>query len=177
MNSRDPANVVDITNPFFKSLQGKYFLGEADSLPATNDNYTWAGLANPAQSGVTVYLNQFVISNMSEAPMLSKTWFCTAIPSGGSVSMQVTNANLTLRPMPEPRGQIQFGPSINPAQVAGKPVATRTVPPFVSVSGEKQGYWIIGPGTAIVFTFLSQSETPAQVVLSVGWWEEPSGYY
>ena len=172
-----PVNVVQLTNPFMKSMQGKYFLGETDQLSPNDSNRTWGGLINPHHSSVNLYLDIFVLSNLSDDKLVSQICFCCSLPTHGKQSHEVSTANLTLHPKPMPQGQVQFGSQLDTSALSAVPVSTRVVPSYSSISSEKAGHWIIGPGQAILFTLTSSMNHPSPAVISVGWWEEPFGAY
>lgn len=172
-----PASVVDLTNPLIKSLQGKYFLGETDQLNPTDSNRTWGALVNPPHSGVNLYFAVYVISNLSDDKLVSQICFCSSLPTQGKQSHEVSTANLSFHPKPLPRGQIQFGSNLDTTALSATPVSTRVIPSYSSMASEKEGHWIIGPGTAILFTLTSAMNHPAPAVISFGWWEEAYGLY
>jgi hypothetical protein len=177
MYGNEPVSVVNLTNPLNKSLQGKYFLGETDQLNPTDSNRTWGALINPPNSDVHLYLDIYVLSNLSDDKLVSQICFCSSLPTHGKQSHEVSTANLTLNPRPMPRGQVQFGSGLDTTALAAIPVSTRVIPAYSSVSSEKAGHWIIGPGQAILFTLTSSMNHPAPAVISIGWWEEAQGMY
>ncbi|MCA0756548.1 hypothetical protein KP806_15945 [Paenibacillus sp. N4] len=177
MYPQGPVNVVNLTTPFVKSMQGKYFLGETDQLNPTDSNRTWGALVNPPGSGVNLYVDIYVISNLSDDKLLSQICFCSSLPANGMQSHEVSSANLALHPKTVPHGQIQFGSYLDTDAFEAVPVSTRVVPAYSSVSSEKSGHWIIGPGKAVLFTLTSALNHPAPAVISFGWWEEPQGVY
>ncbi|WP_054026121.1 DUF6143 family protein [Bacillus sp. FJAT-28004] len=177
MNGYGPVSVVNLTNPLNKSLQGKYFLGETDQLNPTDANRTWGALVNPPHSSVNLYLDLYVLSNLSDDKLVSQICFCSSLPTHGKQSHEVSTANLAIHPKPQPQGQIQFGSHLDTTALSAIPVSTRVIPSYSSISSEKSGHWIIGPGKAILFTLTSAMNHPAPAVLSVGWWEEVHGVY
>jgi hypothetical protein len=177
MYSYMPVSVVNLTNSLNKSLQGKYFLGETDQLNPTDSNRTWAALINPPHSGVNLYFGMYVLSNLSDDKLVSQICFCSNLPTHGKQSHEVSTANLAFHPSPLPHGQIQFGSSLDTTHLAATPVSTRVIPSYSSVSSEKDGHWIIGPGKAILFTLTSSMDHPSPAVISFGWWEEAHRWY
>lgn len=177
MYSYVPASVVDLTNPLNKSLQGKCFIGETDQLQPTDSNRTWAALINPPHSGVNLYFNVYVLSNLSDDKLVSQICFCSSLPTPGKQSHEVSTANLAFHPTPLPHGQIHFGSALDTSTLAAIPVSTRVIPSYSSVTGEKGGHWIIGPGKAILFTLTGSMDHSAPAVISFGWWEEAHGRY
>lgn len=177
MYSYMPVSVVNVTNPLSKSLMGKYFLGETDQLDPTDSNRTWAALINPPNSGVHLYFDVYVLSNLSNDKLVSQICFCSNLPTRGKQSHEVSTANLAFQPTPLPHGQIQFGSHLDTSSLAATPVSTRVIPSYSSVSSEKAGHWIIAPGKAILFTLTGSTDHPAPAVISFGWWEEIIGRY
>lgn len=172
MYFKEPLSVVNVANSLVKADAGKYFLGESEFLNVGRMNLAWTGLINPYNSGVNLYLDIFVSSNMSPENMLAKIWFCSIVPPTGKISPKVTSANLAYQPKPIPRGQIQSGEGVNPAISAGTAVSTRLILASTTVTSEKHGHWIIGPGTCILFSYVSQGTNNAHAVMAFGWWEE-----
>ncbi|CAM4412656.1 DUF6143 domain-containing protein [Paenibacillus alkaliterrae] len=172
-----PVSVVNLTNPHIKSLQGKYFLGETDQLNPTDSNRTWGALINPPHSGVHLYFDVYVLSNLSDDNLVSQICFCSSLPQHGKQSHEVSTANLAMHPKTVPQGQIQFGSHLDTSALEAVPVSTRVIPAYSTVSSEKAGHWIIGPGRAILFTLTSAMDHPAPSVISFGWWEEARGMY
>lgn len=177
MYSFGPPNVVDITNPFIKSLQGKYFMGETDQLQPTDSNRVWAALVNPPHSGVNLFFDVYVISNLSHEPLVSQICFCNGLPTRGMMSHEVSATNLTIHPRPAPCGQVQFGSELDPKTLGAVPVSTRVIPGYSSITSEKDGRWIFGPGQSLLFTLTGPMYRSAPAVVSFGWWEEPVGRY
>ncbi|WP_138754999.1 DUF6143 family protein [Paenibacillus sinopodophylli] len=167
-----PVNAIHIANSLYHSLQGKYFVGETDQLNPTDASRTWGALVNPPHSGVNLHLDMFVLSNLSDDKLVSQICFCASLPAHGMQSHEVASANLALQPAPLPRGQIQFGNRLDTTTLTATPVSTRVIPSYSSVTSEKAGHWIIGPGKAILFTLTSAISRPAPAVISIGWWEE-----
>ncbi|MGO4548385.1 DUF6143 family protein [Paenibacillus sp. 2TAB23] len=172
-----PASVVHVANSLHHSLQGKYFVGETDQLNPTDANRTWGALVNPLHSDVHLYLDLYVLSNLSDDKLVSQICFCSSLPSHGMQSHEIASANLALHPAPLPLGQIQFGSGLDTTALAATPVSTRVIPSYSSISSEKAGHWIIGPGKAILFTLTSAMNHPAPAVISVGWWEGRHNLY
>lgn len=56
-----------------KSLQGKYFVGGSQE-EFGNCKYAWAGLFNPKNSGVLLFVNVFTVTNDSEIPFSIQVW-------------------------------------------------------------------------------------------------------
>lgn len=172
-----PPNVVDITNPLVKSLQGRYFVGETESLTPAAGGYGWGGLVNPPMSGVQLFLDIYTISNLSKNPLLSQIWFGSAPTVPAMVSPKVTSANSSLQPPIMPHGQVQFEATATRPVGEGTEAAARVVPAYSTTAAEKHGHWIIGPGQSILFTVAGIDNAPINAILSFGWWEEPVYMY
>lgn len=57
---------VNVPISLYKSLQGKYFVGQTEELRVWNGSNAWAGLFNPHNSCVNLYANVVTISNFSD---------------------------------------------------------------------------------------------------------------
>lgn len=57
--------VVSLPNPFAKSVERKYFLGQTETLTLGNG---WGGLINPLDSKVKLFVNVFTVINLSAEP-------------------------------------------------------------------------------------------------------------
>ncbi|MFC5650994.1 DUF6143 family protein [Paenibacillus solisilvae] len=90
MYSNEPLKVVNVTNSLVKATAGKYFLGESEFIDVGRTNLAWAALINPYYSGVNIYCDIFVSSNMSADNLLAKIWFCPTLPPPGKQSLKIS---------------------------------------------------------------------------------------
>ena len=76
----NPQEAVNIPVSLFKSMQGKYFVGQTETLWVGNGSNAWAGLVNPCNSDVNLYANVFTISNFSDEYLTAEIWLNTNFP-------------------------------------------------------------------------------------------------
>lgn len=169
-----PIEVVSIPNPLAKSLQGKYFAGQTETLTFSNTTNAWGALINPAGSGVNLFANVFTITNLSNEPFIVQIWFNTSPPGSGTVSPMFSPADTALTPLPVPRIQIQYNENVTDVPSGGVNVFDRIVPPGVTLASEEDGKFIFPPGGNWVL-FLTGPDIEAktfQAIVGFGWWEE-----
>ena len=65
-NNNKLQEVISYPVPLFKSIRGKYFVGQTEPLWVGNGVNTWAALVNSRNSNVNLYTNVFTISNFSD---------------------------------------------------------------------------------------------------------------
>ncbi|MGE5627224.1 MAG: DUF6143 family protein [Solirubrobacterales bacterium] len=167
--------VVSITVPLFKSIEGKYFVGQTEPLFVGNNSYAWAGLVNPHDSGVDLYANVFTVSNFSDDYLTAEIWLNTNFPPGGKVSTKVSPTNTALRPIPKNKVDIQFIESTTELPQEGVNVYERIVPPHTTLVGEEDGKFIEAPKGNYMLIIKSLSSRPerAKAIVALGWWEKP----
>ncbi len=141
-----PFEVVSIPNPLSKSLQGKYFAGQTESLTFSNTTNAWGALINPICSGVNLYANVFTVSNLSDTPFLLQIWFKKNLPGAGTTSKMVSPANTALVRPPVTKVEIQFDQNVNGIPHGGINVFDRIVPPGTTLASEEDGKFIFPSG-------------------------------
>ncbi|SHI28412.1 DUF6143 family protein [Desulfosporosinus lacus] len=166
--------VVNIPNPLFKSLQGKYFVGQTESLILSNTANAWGSLVNPIGSGVNLFANVYTISNFTDRPFLAQLWFNTDPPGTGTQSTKISPANTALVPPPIPKVQLQFNQNVNGVPVGGINVFDRIVPPGGTLVSEEDGKLIFPPGGNLVLFLTSPGAVAVSftAIIAFGWWEE-----
>lgn len=172
---KKPLEVVSIPNPLYKSLQGKYFVGQTELLTFSNTTNAWGALINPNGSGVNLFANVFTISNFSDKPFLVQIWFNTNLPGGtGSVSSKVSPANTALVPPPVPKVQVQFNQNVNGIPVGGVNVFDRIVPPGATLASEEDGKYVFPPrgNWSLFLTSPGPEAVSLSAIVAFGWWEE-----
>ncbi|MGI1659443.1 MAG: DUF6143 family protein [Desulfitobacterium sp.] len=171
---KNPFEVVSIPNSLSKSLQGKYFAGQTESLIFSNTTNAWGALINPVGSGVNLFANVYTISNFSDKPFVVQIWFNSNPPGPGTVSTKVSPANTALIPPPVPKVQIQFNQNVNGVPLGGVNVFDRVVPPGTTLVSEEDGKFIFPSGGSWVIFLTSPSslETTFSAIVAFGWWEE-----
>lgn len=167
-----PLEVVSIPVSLYKSLQGKYFVGQTDTLYVGNGSYAWAGLINPHNSDINLYTNVFTISNFSDENLIAEIWLNTNHPSNWLISNKVSPTNTSLNPLPENKAKIRFVSSTNELPQDGINVYQRIVPPNATLVGEEDGKFIEGPSGNYVIIIKSSIKKISKVVCAFGWWEK-----
>lgn len=169
-----PFEVVSIPNPLSKSLQGKYFAGQTESLTFSNTTNAWGALINPIGSGVNLFANVYTISNISDKPFLVQIWFNTDPPGTGIISTKVSPANTALVPPPVPKVQVQFNQNVNGVPLGGVNVFDRIVPPGATLASEEDGKFIFPSGGNWVLFLTSPGSVAVSfsAIVAFGWWEE-----
>lgn len=168
-----PHEVVSIPVSLSKSMEGKYFVGQTEPLWVGNDSNAWAGLINPCNSDVDLYVNVFTISNFSDDYLTAEIWLNTDLPEKGSKSHKISPTNTALKPLPKNKVDIRFIESTTAAPESGVNVYERIVPPNGTLVSEEDGKFIEAPGGNYVVVIKSSSSKLDMVIVAFGWWEEP----
>lgn len=163
---------ISIPVPLFKSIQGKYFVGQTKPLYICNGKIAWAGLVNPCNSGVNLFANVFTISNFSDDYLTAELWLNTDFPKNANISNMVSPTNTALSPLPKNRVDIKFVKSTIMFPQAGVNVYERIVPPNATLVSEEDGKFIERPGGNYVLVIKSSSPILDKVVVAFGWWEK-----
>lgn len=174
--------VVSVPNPLYKSLQGKYFVGQTELLTFSNTTNAWGALINPKRSGINLFANVFTITNLSDQPFVAQMWFNTNLPGIGTISSKFSPTDTALVPPPVPKVQIMYNQNVNGTPVGGVNVYDRIVPPGTTLVSEEDGKLIFPPGgnwslflTTPTALSASTTECPAvsySAIVAMGWWEE-----
>lgn len=167
-----PQEVVSIPVPLFKSLEGKYFVGQTENLNIECGSNAWAGLVNPHDSGVDLYVNVFTISNFSDEYLTAEIWLNTKVPEGSIISHKVSPTNTAIKPLPKNKVNIRFAKSVNPVHKSGVNVYERIVPPKTTLVAEEDGKFIEAPSGDYVVIIKSSSKKTVNVVVAFGWYEK-----
>lgn len=171
--STKPQKVVSIPVSLFKSIQGKYFVGQTEALSVGDGSSAWAGLINPRSSNVNLYTNVFTVSNFSDQYLTAEIWLNTDLPEKGTISHKVSPTNTALRPLPENKVNIRFVESTTILPENGVNVYQRIVPPNTTLVAEEDGKFIEPPGGNYVLVIKSSSPNLSKVIVAFGWWEKP----
>ena len=167
-----PQEVVSIPISLFKSMEGKYFVGQTETLWVGNGLNALAGLVNPYNSGVNLYVNVFTISNFSDDYLTAEIWLNTSLPEKGSLSHKISPTNTALKPLPKNKVNIRFVESTTLVPQNGVNVYERIVPPNTTLVSEEDGKFIESPGGNYVVVIKSSSAKPHKVIVAFGWWEK-----
>jgi len=166
--------VVNIPNPLYKSLQGKYFVGQTETLAFSNTTNAWGSLINPIDSGVNLFANVYTISNFSDEPFLAQLWFNTKPPGTGTLSTKISPTDTALVPPPMPKIQLKFNQNVSGNPVGGINVFDRIVPPGATLVSEEDGKLIFPSGGNLVL-FLTAPGSVAisfKAIVAFGWWHD-----
>ena len=165
--------VASIPISLYKSMQGKYFVGQTEALWVGNGSNAWAGLINPNKSGVNLHANVLTISNFSNEYLTAEIWLNTNLIENGTIAHKVSPANTTLLPMLKNKVNIRYVQSTTEVPQGGVNVFERIVPPNGTLVSEEDGKFIEPPGGNYFVFIKSSSSQPVRVVVAFGWWEEP----
>ncbi|MGB4439635.1 MAG: DUF6143 family protein [Sedimentibacter sp.] len=167
---------VDVPINLAKSLEGKYFIGYADSLPFGEGTNAWARLYNPTDSGVNLHVTVWTVSDVTETSYTAQVWFNSNPPPGIiEESNLVTPSNTALCPLPQPRIKLQYAISAKGLPSGGIKAFIRRAQPDATLVSDEEGKFIFPPGGSFMI-FLQNPQTPAKFVsgsIAFGWWEEP----
>lgn len=166
-----PEEVVSIPVPLFKSIEGKYFVGQTEALKVGNGMSALAGLVNPHDSGVNLYANVFTISNFSDEYLTAQIWLNTNFPEESKVSKKVSPTNTALEPLPQNKVDIRFVESTKESPKDGVNVYERIVSPHTTLVGEEDGKFIEPPEGNYTLVVKGSSSNTIKVIVAFGWWE------
>lgn len=171
-----PAKKINIPNPLAKSFAGKYFVGYSDDLTLGENTSAWAGLFNPIDSGVYLFVNVWTITELlNVSPIRAQIWFNAKPPGKPTAeSTTITPANKALVPAPRPRIQLLKANNVVGTPIGGVKAFVRRTDPGTTQVFEEDGKYIFAPGGNLT-VFLSNPETPEKLAaarVAFGWWEE-----
>lgn len=167
-----PKEVVSLPVSLEKSIEGKYFVGQSETVIFGGDLNAWGALINPWNSAVNLYVNVFTITNITDLSFSAQIWFNSNPPGAGIKSDKITPANTTLRPLRVPRTELKYQGATNGVPQGGVNGYNREVPPFATVVGEEDGKFIIPPGGSYLIFLPSPGSRLITAKFAFGWWEE-----
>lgn len=165
--------VVSIPVPLSESIQGKYFVGQTGHLLVSDEKLAWAGLVNPCNSDVDLYVNVFTVSNFSDDYLTAEVWLNTDFPVNAKISHKISPTNTALCPLPQNEVDIKYVKSTTISPQEGVNVYERIVPPKTTLVSEEDGKFIEPPGGNYTLIIKSTSSEPDKVIVAFGWWEKP----
>lgn len=165
---------ANVPMSLYKSMQGRYFVGYADNLKYARGLGAWAGLFNPPNSGVNLYVNVITATGIGRAPIRVQVWFNSDPPGEGTVSPLVTPSNTTIYPLPKPKVSILEASDVDGEPVGGIKAFVRRAEPETTVVFEEDGKYIFKPGGNLTVTVSSPEDPniPMQGRVAFGWWED-----
>jgi hypothetical protein len=174
---RLPEQTAVMTNSLYHSLQGQYFVGYADNMFFEPGKGAWAGLFNPYDSDVNLYVNVWTVTDLSDQPIKMQIWMNAIMPGNPIESDWVTPSNLAMIPTPKPIIRILQASNVTETPSGGVKAFVRRAVPNKTIVAQEDGKFIIPPGGNFsIFVANSddskQSTGTAKVRLAYGWWEE-----
>lgn len=169
---------ASVPMPLYKSLQGKYFVGCADSLDFGQNLGAWAGLSNPAGSGVNIYLSVWTVTSRC-GPWVAQIWFNAAMPGESSASPLVTPSNFAINPLQQPKALLLCASNVSGEPQGGVKAFARRGSAGSTIVAEEGGKFVFPAGGSFS-VFLSNPENPdekASGSVAFGWWEEEMKCY
>lgn len=165
---------MNIPNPLYQSLQGRYFVGQTEPICLGEGKNAWGSLSNPHHSNVDLFVNAFTITNHSNQPFVAEIWF-NAIPPGNKsvkISRNVTAANTAIVPVPEPKGKIEFAELVEGFPSEGVNAFKRIVPPQSTLASDEDGKYIFPPGGSFIIFLVSPDNDFIEAEVAFGWFEK-----
>ncbi|WP_102691753.1 DUF6143 family protein [Rummeliibacillus pycnus] len=164
--------VVDIPNPLFQSLQGKYFVGQTETIRLGKGRNAWGGLFTPQYSDVHLFVNAFTITNHSDEPFVAEIWFNPTLSGKPKTSDKVSPSNTTLSPLPKPKSKLKFAEFVKDAPKNGVNVFKRIVPPNSTLVSDEDGKYIFSSGGSFVIFLVSPGNKTVKAEVAFGWFEK-----
>lgn len=170
---------VNVPMELYQSAKGRYFMGYADDLTFGNEiggvaTSAWARLYNPPDSGVTLFVNVWTVTDISTSSFRAQFWFNAVAPGSPQNSPFVTPSNTALCPLPQPRVQLQLATEVTGTPTGGTMAFVRRGQPETTLVESENGKLIFPPGGSLLI-FLSNPENPGVFTsgrVAFGWWEE-----
>lgn len=163
---------VNIPNPLYQSLHGRYFVGQTEIIRLGKGEDAWGGLINPLNSDIDLFVNAFTITNHSNQPIIAEIWF-NPMPIGKpKISDKVTPANTALSPLPDPKVKIAFAEHIGKFPRKGVNPFKRIVAPQTTLTSDEDGKFIFPPGGSFVIFLISPNNEIVKAEVAFGWFEK-----
>ncbi|MGE5415320.1 MAG: DUF6143 family protein [Acidobacteriota bacterium] len=161
----------------YKSQQGRYFVGYADNLTFGHGTSAVAGLFNPPNSGVKLFVNVITVTGIGNAPIRAQIWFNATPPIDLKPSPDVTPTNTALTPLPKPKVKLLETSDMEGDPIGGVKAFVRRGEAESTIVFEENGKHIFKPGGRLVVT-VSNPEKPNVSMggrIAFGWWEDKIG--
>jgi hypothetical protein len=134
----------------------------------------WARLYNPPKSGVTLHVNVWTVTDISDSTFRAQFYFNSTPPGTPILSELVTPSNTAIYPLPRPKVKLQYATMVTGEPVGGVKAFVRRAEPETTLVETENGKIIIGEGGNFLI-YLSNPETPNILTsgrVAFGWWEE-----
>lgn len=163
-----------IPMPLYRSMKGRYFVGCADGLGFGAGKSAWASLYNPPCSGVNLHLNIWTAISYCSA-FCAQVWFNASMPVDLALSECMTAANLTLRPLPQPKVRLLHASDVQLEPQGGVKAFVRRGAADSTLAAEEGGKFIFAPGGSFSVLLLAPDALSEKTkgCISLSWWEEP----
>ena len=169
---KSPPEVVSLTQPYIKSFEGKYFIGQGEPLTFGQGVSAWGGLFNPINSGVILHVNVFTITNLSNEPFISQIWFNASPLDEGIEATKISPTNTAILPFPIPKVKLLYRQTTQASFQDGVNVFIREVPALTTIRTEEDGKLIMPPGGSFITLLTPPENNTVKAVTAFGWWEE-----
>ncbi len=169
------SNVVSLEYRVNKAFMGKYFIGHTPLISMDANTHAWAGLVNPKDSDVNLFLCTFTVSNYNDCPLQAMMWLSDA-PRFGVESCDVAVSNQSIRPSPKPEGKIIYSADNKCAAPDGTSIFPRIVGPYSTEVGNYYGKIVVPPDHAVIITLDSLDQPRGVAGVAFGWWEDHKRY-
>lgn len=159
----------------YESLQGKYFLGYTGELEFGNGKSAWAGLFNPENSNVNLYVYFWQVTNTGASPIRAQIWFNSELPGISTRVKNVTSGNTAIYPLPKPKVKLYQASNVIDEPENGVKAFVRRAQPGTDIGDVEVGKFIFPPGgNFTIFLFNPETPTqPAKATVGYAWFEEP----
>ncbi|MEH6852989.1 DUF6143 family protein [Priestia megaterium] len=171
-NNNRLSKAVNIPNPLYQSLKGRYFVGQTEHIRFAAGINAWGGLVNPCKSDVNLFVNAFTITNHSNQPFEAEIWFNSIPIEKPMISNNVTPANTALLPFPKPEVKIAYAEFVKEIPRKGVMAFRRIVPPQSTLASDEDGKFIFPPGGSFIILLVSPSNEIIQAEVAFGWFEK-----
>jgi len=160
--------------PLYKSLQGKYFVGLSRE-EFGDGKHAWAGLFNPPDSGLLLFVNVFTVSNVTEIPFSFQVWLNAATSGAAKPTDMQSPSNTAICPPPKPKVQFLYAENVDAEPTGGTLIFGRRCPAETTIVSEEDGKFICPPGGNFLINYLPPETSNEKVLgrIAFGWWEEP----
>ncbi|MBV4429580.1 DUF6143 family protein [Clostridium tyrobutyricum] len=169
----NPCQPPSYPMPLYQSLRDKYFVGLSRE-EFGEGRYAWAGLFNPRDSGVLLFVNVFTVSNVTEIPFSFQVWLNTTASGKAKLTDMQSPSNTAIRPLPKPRIKFLYSENVDAEPTGGTIIFGRRCPAETTIVSEEDGKFICRPGGNFLINCLPPETNNEKILgrIAFGWWEE-----